>query len=309
MSLASFNESIFSDYLAGQKALLPNLPDIQKVTPRVTRVLGANPGQFQLQGTNTYIVGSGRERILVDTAQGEPEWIKFISSALEAGGYRISHVLLTHWHWDHTGGVPDLITLYPELSSAIYKNHPDNGQLPIEDGQVFKVEGATVRAVHTPGHAYDHMCFVLEEENALFTGDNVLGHGYTVVEDLGLFTTSLDVMENQKCKIGYPAHGDVIADLPTTIAQYKGQQVRRERQIIMALKRSREQQKQEGSRHKGSATVREIVMAVYGDVTEEVSKLALEPYTNEVLMKLAQDQKVGFQFQRGSKRWFLSALA
>ncbi|KAJ5834967.1 metallo-beta-lactamase domain protein [Penicillium robsamsonii] len=309
MSLASFNESIFHDYLASQKAHLPILPDVDEITPIVTRVLGANPGKFQLQGTNTYLIGSGKEKILIDTAQGEAEWIDFISSVLEKGGFTISHVLLTHWHWDHTGGVPDLVKRYPGLSSAIYKNKPDVGQLPIEDGQVFKVEGATVRSVFTPGHANDHMCFVLEEECALFTGDNVLGHGYTVVEDLGLYTTSLDTMEDQHCQIGYPAHGDVIRNLPVTMTQYKAQQIRRERQILLALKRSRESQDQGKKGGKGSVTIREIVTAVYGSVTEDVSKLALEPYMNEVLLKLAQDRKVGFQFQQGCKRWFINPLA
>ncbi|CAG8017038.1 unnamed protein product [Penicillium nalgiovense] len=321
MSLASFNESIFHDYLASQEANLPILPDVEEVTPLVTRVLGANPGKvrdmlistdpikFQLQGTNTYLVGSGKQKILIDTAQGEPEWIDFISSVLKIGGFTISQVLLTHWHWDHTGGVPDLIRNHPELSSAIYKNNPDAGQLPIDDGQVFRVEGATVRSVFTPGHANDHMCFVLEEENALFTGDNVLGHGYTVVEDLALYTTSLDTMGDQQCQTGYPAHGDVIKSLPVTISQYKQQQLRRERQIIMALKKSKESQEREGKVGKGSVTIREIVTAVYGSVTEDVSKLALEPYMNEVLLKLAQDRKVGFQFQRGCKRWFINPLA
>ncbi|KAJ5659681.1 metallo-beta-lactamase domain protein [Penicillium longicatenatum] len=309
MSLASFNESIFRDYLASQEAHLPTLPDVEEITPLVTRVLGANPGKFQLQGTNTYLIGSGKEKILIDTAQGEAEWIDFISSVLNTGGFTISHVLLTHWHWDHTGGVPDLIKQYPELSSAIYKNSPDVGQLPIEDGQVFRVEGATVRSVFTPGHANDHMCFVLEEESALFTGDNVLGHGYTVVEDLAQYTTSLDTMAYQQCQIGYPAHGDVIKALPTKISQYKAQQVRRERQIILALKKSRESQEREGKGGKGSVTIREIVTAVYGSVTEDVSKLALEPYMNEVLLKLAQDRKVGFHFQRGCKRWFINPLA
>lgn len=76
-------------------------------------------------------------------------------------------MLLTHWHGDHTGGVPDLLRLYPELKSSIYKNLPGKTQQPIYDGQLFEVEGATIRAVHTPGHSDDHMCFVLEEEQAL----------------------------------------------------------------------------------------------------------------------------------------------
>src|SRR5262245_54612 len=103
----------------------------------------------------------------------------------------IAYILLTHWHGDHTGGVPDLIAHDPSLADRVYKHMPDPGQRPIAEGQVFAVPGARVRAVHTPGHAADHMCFLLEEENALFTGDNVLGHGYSVEEDLGEYVRSL----------------------------------------------------------------------------------------------------------------------
>ncbi|KZF25343.1 metallo-beta-lactamase domain protein [Xylona heveae TC161] len=308
MTLAILNEKIFHDYLASQEANLPVLTDVEEIAPLVTRVLGANPGKFQLQGTNTYLVGSGKEKILIDTAQGEPEWIDFISSVLKVGGFSIKYVLLTHWHWDHTGGVPDLIKRYPELSSKVYKNNPDLGQLPIDDGQVFEVKGATVRAVFTPGHANDHMCFVLEEENALFTGDNVLGHGYTVVEDLRLYTSSLGIMEEQLCCIGYPAHGDVITNLPIKLKQYKSQQMRRERQILGALKQIKDTQMEGGNGGKCSVSIQEIVGIVYGNVTKDVSRLALEPYMNEVLLKLAQDGMVGFHFQRGCKRWFVNPL-
>lgn len=80
--------------------------------------------------------------------------------------------LITHWHPDHVNGIPDLLKLCPQ--ATIYKNEPGDGQKSIEDGQVFKTEGATLRALHTPGHTMDHMAFVLEEEDAIFTGDSKL---------------------------------------------------------------------------------------------------------------------------------------
>jgi hypothetical protein len=123
--------------------------------------------QFTLQGTNTFIIGTGKERLIIDTGQGIPEWADLIASTLTSFGIKLTAVLLTHWHGDHTGGVPDLLRLYPELGGSIYKNLPSKTQQPIYDGQLFEVEGATIRAVHTPGHSDDHMCFVLEEEQAL----------------------------------------------------------------------------------------------------------------------------------------------
>lgn len=170
--------------------------------------------QFTLQGTNTYIVGTGPGRILVDTGQGFPEWADLIAEKLDELDIYLEYVLLTHWHGDHSGGVPDLIRRYPYLADKIHKHSPEHGQQPVEDGQTFGVQGvsrvsdsldvsttriltvlqATIRAVHTPGHSHDHCSFVLEEQSALFTGDNVLGHGTSAVEELGTWMESLRVM-------------------------------------------------------------------------------------------------------------------
>ncbi|KAF7174439.1 hypothetical protein CNMCM5623_007237 [Aspergillus felis] len=202
-----FNQAFWEEYLSGQDATLPSLPDISTLSSRVIRILGGNPGAMHLQGTNTYLVGTGPSRILIDTGQGLPIWLSRIIELLRSNNISISHILLTHWHGDHTGGVSDLISYNPTLADHVYKNLPDAGQKSIGDGQIFAVEGATVRAVFTPGHSVDHMCFLLEEENALFTGDNVLGHGFSVAPDLGRYMESLELMAGLGCQAGgiYPA--------------------------------------------------------------------------------------------------------
>ena len=154
---------------------------------------------------------------------------------LEDHDISISHVLLTHWHKDHTGGIADLLA--HDSNITVYKHMPDPGQLDIVNDQLFQTQGATLRAVLTPGHSVDHMCFLLEEESVLFTGDNVLGHGYSVAEDLEAYTTSLRLMASLKCAIGYPGHGQVISNLPQTIAKYLAQRVSREKQIYTVLTR------------------------------------------------------------------------
>ncbi|KAK5075017.1 hypothetical protein LTS08_001900 [Lithohypha guttulata] len=294
----SLNICAFTEYLEGQKAHLPTLQNVEQLTPLVLRVLGQNPGKFTFQGTNTFIVGSGKRRLLIDTSGGEPEWASLISSALESMGISLSHVLLTHWHGDHTGGVPDLLRLYPHLRNSIYKNDPDKGQQDIADDQVFKVEGATVRAVHTPGHSEDHMCFVLEEEQAMFTGDNILGHGTSAVEDLGTFMESLGKMKAQNCRIGYPAHGVTLKNLPAKVAGDLSQKTRREKQVMQALHKV-------SSRGEKSAPIGEIVTLIYGNSLEESTRtLALEPFTDEVLRKLSGDSQVGFEMRGGQKKWY-----
>lgn len=210
----------------------------------------------------------------------------------------IAHVLLTHWHGDHTGGVPDLLRLYPGLKDSVYKNDPETGQQGITDGQLWHVEGAVVRALHVPGHSNDHMCFVLEEEQAMFTGDNILGTGSSAVEDLGTFMDSLQRMKDQGCPVGYPAHGEVIANLPAKIGRELGQKFRRETQIVKALGAV-------SSSGERSVTAKGLVTLIYGTaLNEDTRVLALEPFTEEVLRKLAGDGRVAFETRGGKKKWY-----
>ncbi|KKK15181.1 hypothetical protein AOCH_005068 [Aspergillus ochraceoroseus] len=301
----ALNVCAFDAYLSAQLKNLPHLQDVEQLSPRVLRVLGQNAGKFTLQGTNTYIVGTGSHRLIIDTGQGVPEWADLLDTTLNDHSISLSHVLLTHWHGDHTGGVPDLIRLYPNLTEAIYKNSPGSDQQPINDDQVFRVEGASIRAVHGPGHSHDHMCFILEEENAMFTGDNILGHGTSAVEELGIYMDTLRKLKSYNCSIGYPAHGDVISNLPTKIAGELAQKMRREKQVLMTLNRLRKESNSTGQGKKPSVTVKELVVLMHGDyLDEEMRKMALEPFIQEVLQKLAEDGKVAFEMRGGVKRWF-----
>ncbi|KAL4867605.1 hypothetical protein BDV12DRAFT_171005 [Aspergillus spectabilis] len=301
----ALNICAFEEYLESQQKTLPTLTDVEQISPSVIRVLGQNPGKFTLQGTNTFIVGTGSKRLLVDTGQGIPEWADLIHDTLARHGISLSHVLLTHWHGDHTGGVPDLIRMYPHLASAIYKHTPSKTQQPIVDGQLFVVEGATVRALHTPGHSSDHMCFILEEEQAMFTGDNILGHGTSAVEHLSTWMDTLYKMQSQDCVKGYPAHGIVISNLRIKIKGELAQKLQRERQVLKALVQAKHEERARQGRSKGSVTVKQLVTTMYGNgVGAGVRELALEPFIDEVLRKLAEDGAVAFEVRAGVKKWF-----
>ncbi|GIJ81512.1 hypothetical protein Asppvi_000011 [Aspergillus pseudoviridinutans] len=307
-----FNQAFWEEYLSGQDATLPSLPDTSTLSSRVIRILGGNPGAMHLQGTNTYLVGTGPSRILIDTGQGLPIWLSRITGLLRSKNISISHILLTHWHGDHTGGVSDLISYNPTLAEHVYKNLPDAGQKSIDDGQIFAVEGATVRAVFTPGHSVDHMCFLLEEENALFTGDNVLGHGFSVAPDLGRYMESLELMAGLGCVLGYPAHGAVIGDLPSKLEEYIRHKEMRLRGILSVLVKERERVEgdrgPEGGRKRGGMTLHEIVRAMFGAVPDEVIDQALAPFLLQALWKLTEDRKVGFEPGDPVKRkWFAVA--
>ena len=220
----------------------------------------------------------------------------------------ISAALLTHWHHDHVGGVADVLRLSPDVK--IYKHRPTDGQLNIEDGQTFKTDGATLRAFHCPGHTTDHMAFVLEEEYAMFTGDNVLGHGTAVFEDLKTYMISLGRMKEQFLGKAYPGHGPVIDDGRKRITEYIEHRHQREREVLNvlvdALKASQSEQESSDKDHAlhqsssvGARTPMEIVKAVYKDVPENLHEPAAHGVL-QILQKLAKENKV---VQCAEQRW------
>ncbi|KAF1936663.1 metallo-beta-lactamase superfamily protein [Clathrospora elynae] len=298
------DREFWKDYLSTQGSQLPHLDDVKDVTDRVIRVMGGNPGEMQLQGTNTFLLGTGKAIILIDTGEVRmPVWIQRLVEILKERDLYISHVLLTHWHGDHTGGVPDFIAYDATLENHIHKSHPDPGQNDIEEGQIFAVEGTTVKALFTPGHAVDHMCFLLEEQNALFTGDNVLGHEFTVVEDLTLYLQSLDIVAAQGFIIDYPAHGVEIENLPAKLKQY----IRRAREkLIYSVLLDNWLNRGQNLNTKSGLSTREIVSQIYGDIPQRLLQSEIGPSTVEILRMLADTRKVDFAIQSGTQRWFIN---
>jgi glyoxylase-like metal-dependent hydrolase (beta-lactamase superfamily II) len=190
-------------------------------------------------------VGTGRERLLLDTGQGVPAYLPVLEQALaRAGGVRIGEIVVTHGHPDHLGGVRAIRERFGALRVS---KRPWPGVdeamgcevTPIDEGSVIAVEGATLRAVFAPGHAEDHLCFVLEEERAIFSGDNVLGVGTTVIPgrggDLALYMRSLERLLDEAPGAIYPAHGPRIADGPGKLREYLAHRMEREREILAAV--------------------------------------------------------------------------
>ena len=174
---------------------LPDIPQIDVLSPLVTVALGQNPSSFSLQGTNTYLVGRGPRKILIDSGEGRLEYLDTHEDAMrQCGCEAIEQIVITHWHHDHLGGVPSIQERFgpnipvrkfmPEDQEALsggegaidpYSIWPREAFDPLHDGEEVRTEGATLRAIFTPGHANDHVALVLEEEGSMFTADNVLG--------------------------------------------------------------------------------------------------------------------------------------
>jgi len=264
------------------------LPDSARWSDRVVVALGQNPSAFTGPGTNTYLVGTGAERILLDTGQGVAAYPRVLDRAFElAGCEHLQEIVLTHGHPDHMGGVEQIWKHYGEVpvKKRPWPGSDENYAFPvtaIDDGSVVETEGATLRAVFTPGHAPDHLCFVLEEEGAIFSGDNVLGVGTTVIPeksgDLGDYMRSLErILEEEPGRI-YPAHGPCIEDGVAKVREYIAHRLERENQILTALRG-------------GAATVREVVKIVYAAYPEALHAAAGQSVGSH-LRKLESDGRV-----------------
>ncbi|KAL1988407.1 hypothetical protein VTN96DRAFT_10090 [Rasamsonia emersonii] len=282
------------------------LPEVERLSASVVRILAGNPGKFTLQGTNTYLIGRGPQRLLIDTGEGLPRWRTLLQSVLQEEKATVHKALITHWHHDHVKGIPDLLQVCPH--ATVHKHMPDEGQTDIEDGQVFKVEGATLRAFHTPGHTVDHMSFIFEEEDAIFTGDNVLGHGTAVFEDLDSYLSSLHKMQNQVSGRAYPGHGAVIENATAKIVEYIKHRQQREDEVLRVLRFGKldgdADQKSPSPERRQSWSPIELVKVIYHNIPESLHL----PATNgviQVLMKLEKEGKV--EHDRLSGKWSVSS--
>src|SRR6202790_722258 len=231
---------VVTDSMIGLK-----MPDYSRISPRVATVLGQNPSPFTGPGTNTYIVGTSKRPILLDTGQGVAIYPDLLETALKelSDSSELEQIVLTHAHVDHLGGVRQVKERFGEMavSKMPWQGHdaPAGAITEIGHDAVVETEGATLRAVFTPGHAPDHLCYVLEEERALFTGDVVLGAGTTVIPDdtgdLGQYMDSLKRLLALDLETIYPAHGPVIRNPQENIGEYIAHRELRERQVLEAL--------------------------------------------------------------------------
>jgi ribonuclease/clavin/mitogillin len=221
------------------------LPDVDVWSERVVVALGQNPSAFTGPGTNTYLIGTGKKRILLDTGDGRDEYLPVLEQALDRAECEgLQEIVLTHGHPDHIGGAESVMKRFGEVKvSKRPWPEVDSGYpfaiAPIDEGCIIKTEGATLRGFHAPGHCPDHLCFMLEEEGAVFSGDNVLGIGTTVIPaesgSLSDYMDSLGKLEAEKPSRIYPAHGPCIEDGRAKVRQYIEHRMAREVQILAAM--------------------------------------------------------------------------
>ena len=244
-------------------------------------VLAPNPSPMTLEGTNTYLLsapGSG-EVIVVDPGPDLAAHHEAVDAAI--GARAVVAVVLSHHHVDHAEAAgwavqwgAEVFAFSPELVAADVS--------VLHDEQRLDRAGVVVTAIHTPGHASDHLCLRVHATDAVLTGDHVLGRGTTVVAwpdgDMAAYMASLERLATVPATVLYPGHGPVLDEPARTVRQYLDHRREREAQVLAALAA-------------GDETPAQIVARVYADVDTALHPAA-QRSVRAHLDKLAAEQRV-----------------
>ena len=240
------------------------------VAPRIARLLAPNPGPFTFRGTGVYIVGE-HDVAVIDPGPDIPAHIEALKNALT--GNRVTHILITHTHRDHS---PAAAALKSFCDAKTYAFGPhcggdDEGGAKVEEGgdwnfvpdvlvrngDIIDCDGFSIECVFTPGHTSNHMAYALKEEKALFSGDHVMGWSTTVVSppdgDMAAYRASLKTLLARDDHVLWPTHGGPVRDPKALLNALLDHRTERDEQILCCLRED-------------VSTIPDIVARLYADV-------------------------------------------
>lgn len=242
----------------------------RELAPGVVRLVANNPSPFTYKGSNTYIVGSGDELAVIDPGPADLAHTEAIMRTV--GKRRVTHILITHTHRDHTDGLPALLAATGAKTAGFGRRVPNRGtkgtspsgsefvdkdfipDVPLADGDTLAGPDWSLTALFTPGHAPDHLCFALGETGILFSGDHVMGWNTSVVAppegNMGDYIRALDKLTPRKDRLYFPGHGGQVEDPQRLVKAFLLHRRMREQAVLECIRQ-------------GTDTVRAIVPVIY----------------------------------------------
>jgi glyoxylase-like metal-dependent hydrolase (beta-lactamase superfamily II) len=273
--------------------LLPGVP--RPLEPGVIRLIAPNASVMTGPGTNTYLVGT-RERAVIDPG---PANLEHIEAIVAAGGGQIRWILCTHTHVDHAAGVAMLqkatgakvaaMPMAPGVSESDAGEH--NAELVLDrilaEGDLLDIGGTPLRVLFTPGHASNHLCFLLPETGMLFTGDHIM-QGSTVViwppdGNMRTYIQSLQRLLTLELNILAPGHGYLIGQPHSEAQRLVQHRLGRETKVRQGLAQAG-----------GPITLKALLPLVYDDVPKTLYSMAARSLEAH-LVKLVEENEVRFQ--------------
>lgn len=252
----------------------PEIGVAEILEPGLRRIVAPNPSPMNYRGTNTYLLG-GSDIAVIDPGPDHPAHLEAILSALEPG-QRVSHIIVTHTHLDHSplarplaerteaeiwafgDGTSGRSPIMQDLAQAGLMGGGegvDHDFLPdhtLADGDVLRGNGWALEALHTPGHIGNHLC--LAWGDACLTADHVMGWATSLVSppdgDLTDFMASCEKLAAREWRVFYPGHGAPISDPNARLNWLVDHRRAREASILQAL-------------HDGPATAEDLARAIY----------------------------------------------
>jgi glyoxylase-like metal-dependent hydrolase (beta-lactamase superfamily II) len=257
-----------------------------RIDELVVRMTAPNPGVMTGPGTNAYIVGCN-ELALIDPG---PYSESHLAALLQAVGTQLKWILCTHTHLDHSPGAR-VLKKVTGARIAGYPAVPDDGRQdtgfapdrPLRDGDCVELDGLRLRAIHTPGHASNHLCYLLEQRKLLFTGDHVM-QGSTVVisppnGDMQAYLQSLERLLVLDIATIAPGHGHIIETPHAEARRLIAHRLKREQKVVDALS------------EKGMGTLDELLPLVYSDTPPRLHPVARRSL-HAHLVKLQRENRV-----------------
>lgn len=267
--------------------LTPDVPSA--LSPLVRRVVANNPSHMTGPGTNTYLVGIDEVAVIDPGPDDRKHTDAIVGGAMRD---RVRWIVLTHTHPDHAPGATRLAKATGAEVLAFSRREKSVrvdralGEGDTVDGTEFRLE-----VLHTPGHAPNHLCFHLEEERMLFTGDTILGGMFSVVSpstggDMAQYLATLERLRKLRLRSIAPGHGELIEEPRARIEEYLKHRRDRERQVLRLVR-------------KGPTRVNDVVAALYPDLAPPLVPVAAKQIYSH-LKKLRDEDKVTGRDQRGT---------